>query len=233
MPLIYLNRTYAYFYDYQGSHFIANRQYYSPQIITASPEAPTKKMVVMGDSLMAGTGSTTEQNSLAYLIGKGIDNRANIELYNLAWPGVGVSHVYAQQLAQAIELQPDYIVLMIGVNDLHNQMTDSDFRQHYMMILDGLTKKTKAKITIINIPHIGSDKILFVPWNFVFDNQRQRLNRIITGSAAVYNLKVIDLYSEFKEQFKKSSDLYGEDEFHPSDRGYALWANYLNANLNR
>lgn len=186
----------------------------------------------MGDSLMAGTGSSKAEASMAYIIA-GKMGEQNLELINLAYPGVGVGDVLERQVPKAIHENPKYIILMIGTNDIHNKMTDSEFRQSYNSILKKLTSETRAKISVVNIPYIGSDRVLLVPWNILAEGRIKEFNRIIMDTAVNYNLSVIDLYGQFKNQFVHSSDFYSPDEFHPSDKGYKLWADYIYANLNR
>lgn len=233
IPLIYLNRSYAYFYDYQKEHFISNPNYPSPHYFNKDWGPEVKKMVVMGDSLMAGVGSSTEEGSMGYVIAKSQSQNENIALINLAFPGVGVEDVLDRQVKKAIEEKPDYVVLMIGINDIQNKKGENLFRNYYSQILQKLTTQTNAKITPVNIPYIGSDKILYPPWNTIFDLQIKKFNKIILELALQNNLKVVELYPHFKKDFTKSSDFYSLDQFHPSDNGYKLWGEYIYANLNR
>ncbi len=226
--VIYLNRTYAYFYDFQGNHFITNSFY--PQVTEFNKNDATEsgKLVVLGDSLMAGTGSTDIKTSPAYLIAEDLASAEPLTLINMASPGAEIKDVLESQLPKAIEEKPDYAILMIGTNDVHERLSEKQFADYYNLIVTSLVKETSAKITLINIPYLGSDKILFPPWDSIADLRIRKFNDIISKIAMENNLTVVDLYGEFNLQFKDSSDLYSYDEFHPSDKGYALWANYIN-----
>jgi lysophospholipase L1-like esterase len=116
---------------------------------------------------------------------------------------------------------------MFGTNDIHNPITPWEFKLQYAKMLDELNNKTLAEITVINIPYIGSDQILLPPWNTILDWRMQQFNKIIQEVAKKRNIKVIDLYTPTKEQFISNSDLYSEDQFHPSDKGYRLWADII------
>jgi lysophospholipase L1-like esterase len=228
---LYLNRSYAYFYNFQRDHFMTN-PLYPPQTELKKPDSGKHiKLAVLGDSLMAGTGTTSQEKSLAFLIAQNLAQNSNVTLINLAVPGVGVEDVLDRQVPQAIEENPDYIILMIGTNDVHNKLPEPVFKNYYSQILDQLTS-TNAKISIINIPYIGSTNILYPPWDSIANSQIKKFNGDINDIAASKQLKVIDLYSQFESQFKDSSDLYSKDQFHPSDKGYALWANFVYENLN-
>lgn len=229
--LFYLNRSYAYFYDFQGDHFIVN-PFYS-QSLELGNKGEAIKLVVLGDSLMAGTGSSKPENSLGYLIASDLAKNNKVTLLNYAAPGVGVVNVLEHQVLKTLDQQPNYVVLMIGTNDVHNKMSAGQFADYYREILEELTTHSKAKITIVNIPYIGSDKILLFPWDRVANLRIREFNEIIENKASQYQIPVVNLYEEFRHEFRSSSDLYSEDQFHPSDKGYALWADYINANLNR
>lgn len=229
---LYLNRSYAYFYNFQGAHFIANPGYESLHTFNAGKSKEIKKLVILGDSLMAGTGSSSQDKSLAFMLANNLAKKENIELINLAYPGVGVEDALRRQVPLAIKAKPDYIILMIGTNDVHNRMFPSVFEDNYRQVLNLLNQIPNAKITIINIPYIGSDKILLPPWDNVLNLQIKNFNLKIKELASQKNLKVIDIYERFKNEFNKSSTLYSDDQFHPSDKGYVLWADYINENLN-
>ncbi len=97
------------------------------------------------------------------------------------------------------------------------QQNDSaDTISHYSKMLDELNNKTRAEITVINIPYIGSEQILLPPWNTLLDWRMQQFNKIIQEVAKKRSIKVIDLYTATKNQFIKSSDLYSVDQFHPA-----------------
>lgn len=230
--ILYLNRAYAYFYDYQGDHFILNPMYPSVAEFKNQKDSEPIKIVTLGDSLMTGTGSTSQDKSLAFLIAKKLSSEKSVTLVNLSRPGVGVEDVLERQVPEAIIEKPQLIVLMIGINDVHNKVPENVFKKDYQAILDQLSVNTIAKISIVNIPLLGSSKILYFPWQIINKMETQKFNTIIDELAYSKSLKVIALNPIFNEQFKKSSELYSIDEFHPSDKGYALWADYINENLN-
>ena len=58
-----------------------------------------------------------------------------------------------------------------------------------------------------------------------------RLNRVINNHAKQFKCILIDLYEGSKENSRKYKDLIAADGFHPSDKGYSLWANAIIAYL--
>ncbi len=230
---IYLNRSYAFFFDYIGSHFAGNPNYVKVTDLGDKKNAKTLKILTIGDSLLAGTCATDKSRVLANLIAQSfISNDLKVNLVNLAVPGAGVKDVLEDQVPEAITHKPDFIILMIGVNDVHDLVRADYFRKYYDEILEKLVL-TKAEITLINIPYLGSDLVLFPPWNINIDLETRNFNFIIGELAREKGLKVVNIYDKFSSEFKKSSKLYCSDQFHPSDEGYKVWSEYINANITR
>lgn len=222
--IVYLISSYIYPYEYQRNNFLPDPLYPQKQIIN---EKLNKKLVILGDSLMAGVGSSDQTKALGYLVGKSVAG----ELINLATPGSGVEDVLANQLSKAIKEKPDFIIIMIGVNDVHNLKSSSSFADNYAKIVNTLSTETSAKITLVNIPYLGSGKIIFPPWNFLLDLRTRQFNDIIL-KLRKGKIKVTDLYGESKNKFQNDSNFYSKDQFHPSSVGYFLWATYIIRSLN-
>lgn len=237
LALIYLNRSYAYFYDYLGEHPLsAPGQQVSPLQKT---EVGKAKFVTLGDSLMAGVGTNEYQDSLAYLLYerssirgsaslyKGVNGNNDLDLVNLGIPGAEVKDVVNVELPAAIKENPKQVIVLIGVNDVHNLVPITTFQKNYQTMAQVLAAQTTSQVTLINIPYLGSNLVLLPPWNMVMDLRTQQFNRVIAQTARQYNLKVVDLYSLSKQSFVKSSALYSIDQFHPSAAGYVKWAEYI------
>ena len=185
------------------------------------------KYVALGDSLTYGAGTDNYSEAYPYLIAEKLANQDNkkipLTLYNYSWPGDRSSDLIEKFLPYAVSDQPNFVTVLIGVNDIHGQISASDFEANYDKILVRLSSETKAQIYVISIPYIGSDQLILPPYNFYFDYKTKQFNKIIKKLAAKYNIKYIDLYSSTVDLFKKSGDHYSADSFHPSVSGYALW----------
>jgi lysophospholipase L1-like esterase len=49
-------------------------------------------------------------------------------------------------------------------------------------------------------------------------------NRWLKSHVDNYNVKLVDIYAEGKLDYNKDPGLYASDRFHPSAKGYAVWA---------
>lgn len=230
-PLIYLNRTYAYFYDYLHLKNLSQH----PQEITMIKGGGEKilKYVSLGDSLTAGVGAQNNNSNYPYLLAQKLNtNASSVELYNFSIPGANTSDVLNSQIPLAIAQKPDLITMLIGINDIHNLVGETKFKKNYENIISQLKSNTNAKIIVINIPYLGNKKILLFPYYILFNYETVQFNKIIKSITLANNIKYIDLYSKSLVPFQKDDSLYSVDYFHPSEKGYAFWSNYIYENLN-
>jgi len=195
---------------------------------TTNQEQATTTYVALGDSLTAGAGVSSANEALPSLLAARMSQTgANIVLKNFSTPGYKTQDIIDVYLEPTINVKPDLVTLLIGVNDIHNHVGREQFKKNYQEILDKLTKETKAKIYLINIPFIGSNTAILPPLDYYFETETDAYNKIIKELASEYNLTYIDLNSPTKELFKTDGSHYASDSFHPSAYGYKLWANII------
>ncbi|MFA5183911.1 MAG: SGNH/GDSL hydrolase family protein [Patescibacteria group bacterium] len=225
---LYLNRAYARIYDTIGGANLTAVS--SPARFTVDIEGATSSLnyVALGDSLSAGVGTEEAAASLPRLLaGKMLATRRDINLENYAVPGYRTADLLISALPNAIAARPDIITVLIGVNDIHNQVAAAEFRKNYDLILKGLTTETAAKIYAINLPFIGAGRMMWPPYQFYFDARTREFNGIIRELAVKYQVSYIDLYTPTVSLFKKSGEHYSADLFHPSAAGYRIWADII------
>ena len=194
----------------------------------------TKIYTALGDSLTAGVGADKYEESYPYLLASRMKNDGtNIVLNNFSVPGAQTKDLISDYLNSAIATQPDVITLFIGVNDVHNHVGRAQFEKNYTYILERLTKETKAKIYLINIPLIGSHTTILPPLDYYFEKETDSYNEVIAKLAAKYQLQDIDLNTPTKELFRFDGTHYSADSFHPSAAGYQLWADIIYDSFNK
>jgi lysophospholipase L1-like esterase len=189
--------------------------------------------VALGDSLTAGVGANYDRESYPYLIAQKLGFETEVILSNFSLPGLKTRDLKNEFLALAIAAKPDLVTVLIGVNDIHGNISLVEFKKNYEEILSGLKKQTSAKIYVINIPLIGADTLILPPYNLYFDWQTKKFNQTIKDLAQIYQVKYIDLYTPTVGGFKKAGVHYSPDLFHPSAVGYASWAKIIYDNFNQ
>ena len=225
----YLYLTHAYIYFKIGRAHIyppeAERAY-----LFSGNTMEEKKLVYasLGDSLTAGVGTEKFSESYPYLLAQNLEDREQpVLLKNFSYSGATTEDLIRDLLTPAIAEQPDIVTLLIGVNDIHDRIDKDVFKNNYRLILDRLTKETQAKIYIISIPYIGANTLILPPHNIYFGQKTDEFNKVIAELADSYKVNYIDLISPTRETFKKNGKHYSADQFHPSAKGYALWAKII------
>lgn len=226
---LYFNRSYAYIYNHIDNIALQNPDRNHFHLVVNNEMASSSlTYVALGDSLTAGVGADEYSESYPYLLAEYFaGNDYQVTIKKRAIPGAKTSDLLNGLVPTAIRDNPDIITLLIGVNDIHGQISLEDFRNNYEKILERLSKETKAKIYLINIPYIGANNLLLPPYNFIFDRRTKQYNKIIAELALKYNLKYIDLYTQTRDLFKKNGLHYAADFFHPSAQGYKIWADLI------
>lgn len=238
---LYLNLAYAHIYNkIQGTGLKDIKQSVAYNFNTTdnriASSSPILKYVALGDSLTYGVGTNNYWESYPYLVARDIADKNNgqaVTLYNYSWPGDKSSDLITKFLNFSIKEKPSVVTILIGVNDIHNQVSASDFKANYVRILSRLKSETKADIYAISIPYIGSDKLILPPYNYYFNYKTKQFNKIIKDLAAEYKVNYVDLYTPTLSLFKKTGDHYSVDLFHPSASGYALWGKIIYDSINK
>lgn len=182
--------------------------------------------VAIGDSTVEGMGATTPERNFASLINASLKQSIkNTQYHNLGEAGARVEDVIKRQLDKTLELNPNLIVLSIGANDLIQRRNIKKFESEYKELLHKLAK-TNALLVINNIPDITLAPAIprvTIPYFLV---QQRRFNNIIKNISKELGSVLVDLNTQSK-LFKGYKELVSSDGFHPSDAGYALWANTI------
>ncbi|NLB36176.1 MAG: SGNH/GDSL hydrolase family protein [Clostridiales bacterium] len=125
-----------------------------------------------------------------------------------------------------IDLNPDYVSILIGVNDTwrrydrNDPTSDSDYKERYRFIIEETLKKTQAKILLMN-PFLleVSQKVTQMR-----DDLKGK-QRAVKELADEYNLNFLDLDFAFKvASLFKNSTYFSQDGVHPTKNGHKLIA---------
>jgi lysophospholipase L1-like esterase len=230
ISIIYMNRSYAHIYNKIEETNLKSTD--MQQIYNLGNKSEKSLLyVAMGDSLTAGVGIDNFEKSYPYQVAQNISEKGNNVTLNIqARPGAKSVDIINSFLDSTIKLQPDIVTLFVGVNDVHGNISKEEFRNNYEIILNRLTKETKAKIYVINLPYLGAKNLILPPYDYYFKNRTEEFNEIIKKLSEDYELRYIDLYTLYpKFSFE---NFYSEDLFHPSDIGYKLWSEIIYAGFN-
>ncbi|MBP9731974.1 MAG: SGNH/GDSL hydrolase family protein [Candidatus Magasanikbacteria bacterium] len=229
----YLNRSYAHIYttiDTIGLRASVKEKEYA---ISSNVSGSSVVYVAIGDSLTSGVGVNEYNNSYPYTLGERIalDGKTVI-LKNYSYPGARTQGIVEHVLPSMQEEKVDIITILLGINDVHGNISLTNFRENYSYILTELTSKTDAAIYAVALPFIGDPSLLRFPYQQYFDWRTRKFNRVIQELSTEAGVHFIDLYSPTEKLFKQTGSHYSTDFFHPSEEGYRLWSTILYDRLN-
>lgn len=123
---------------------------------------------------------------------------------------------------KATQLNPQYIFVMAGTNDLFdNRLSNQEIIEDWEILFEKLKKQTSSKIIITGIP-IQADVRL--------DQRILYLNNSIKNMTEKSGYVFIDINKIITSDIKKSGnnrDEYFIDSVHFSDKSYQLWTKEL------
>ena len=191
---------------------------------------PTDKFiyVAMGDSTVEGVGSSGPKKTFPALVFTSIKQELkNAKFHNLGRGGAKISDVVTYQLQEAVRLKPNLVTISVGANDLRNRTKLKQFSNDLSQLIEVLKRKTDAKVIVNNIPdlsHLPSIPFVLRIYSKIL---LKRFNQIIQEETHKSQVILVDLYSQSKLFVNKYPEFISSDGLHPSDTGYALWANTI------
>ncbi|MGZ4044726.1 MAG: SGNH/GDSL hydrolase family protein [Bacteroidia bacterium] len=186
----------------------------------------TIKYLPLGDSYTICTGATEKESWPVILTGH--LNEAGIKatlLNNPARNGYSTQDLIDKELPLVKKLKPDFVTLLIGVNDWVRAMSPLTFKKNLVYILDEVQKELqdKSHVILITIPDFG-----VTPEGKNYSSGRDiskgisGFNAIIKEEAKKRNLEVADVF-EISRKMKEDESLVATDGLHPSAKEYAIW----------
>jgi len=188
--------------------------------------------VAIGDSSVEGVGASHHTKSYPSLVFEKIKSAyPRGEYYNLGNSGDRVKNVIENQLPQALALKPNLVTVSIGVNDIRGRVKLSEFEKDLTYLISTLQNKTDARVLINNIPDFSALPTLPIYIRIASKILIHRFNRSIKKISDNFNLTLVDIFKVSRHFCKQWKSFISKDGLHPSDAGYALWAETIISNL--
>ncbi|HUF92011.1 MAG TPA: SGNH/GDSL hydrolase family protein [Candidatus Limnocylindria bacterium] len=191
--------------------------------------------VALGDSTVEGIGATQpEANYVGRLHERLRAVYPQAHTTNLGVAGATAADVVAGQLERAITLAPDLVTLSIGPNDITGRVSVREYERHVDTIFTRLLKETRAVVVVNLLPDLA------VTPRFRNSPARERVGRLsvefndtLARRARAHGVEVIDLHGPSRVEVMARPELVSSDGYHPSDLGYARWAELMWAGIER
>ena len=201
-------------------------------IATGVPATPSPVMsddplryVALGDSYTIGTSVGIEERWPDQLVAALGPEPPSLELVaNLAVNGFTSADVIAVELPALDGLAPDFVTLLIGVNDVVQGVSEATFRRNLVRILDELVERLGARrVLVMTTP----DYTVTPAGGDYGDPATQaagirRFNALLTELAESRAIRVVDIH-DLSLRAASDRSLVARDGLHPSGAQYALW----------
>jgi lysophospholipase L1-like esterase len=184
------------------------------------------KYLPLGDSYTICTGAP-EKESWPVLLSSHLNaDKINVKLLqNPARNGFSTQNLIDYELPLVKKLKPDFVTLLIGVNDWVREVPEATFHKNLVYIMDEVKKEmnTDGKILVITIPDFG-----VTPQGKLYSAGRDiskgisHFNDLIKEEAGKRGLPVVDIF-ELSKKMGSDNTLVAADGLHPSAKEYAEW----------
>ncbi len=179
-----------------------------------------ERVVWLGDSTAAGVGASAPDEALP----RQVAQRAGhpVELTVLAVSGARVDDVLVDQVGD-VPADAETVYVSVGANDTVHLTRAWDFRRRYEQVLEALPDG--ADVVLLGVPDMGSTPRFAQPLRFVAGVRGGTIDAVIADLAAVPGRTYVDIAGQTGPAFRRDpGNLFAADDYHPSDDGYARWA---------
>jgi len=185
--------------------------------------APPKPLtyVAIGASDSVGVGAR-DPDTEGWVPRFGAHLGRNVRVVNLGVSGSTLAQALDEQLAPALDAQPDVVTVWLAVNDLNARVPLERYAADLDRLLAALAP-TRARVLVGNVPDIARLAAFAGRDANRLRAEVDRWNRVIAETAERHGARVVDLHVRWNE-LAEHPEYVAQDGFHPSSEGYARLA---------
>jgi lysophospholipase L1-like esterase len=184
---------------------------------------PTLRVVVLGDSSVTAPGVGHPDHSWVRIVCRRLGDRRHVVLRSLAIGGSTARTVIRDQLDDAVQFQPDMVLLSVGGNDAIHGVSLSRFERELDLLVAELAA-TGALVIQSGVGDLGTIPRLYQPLRALMSRRSAAYDRVHQRVARRHRALVVDQRSDDRRLWIRDRSLWSEDLFHVSASGHARWA---------
>jgi len=198
--------------------------------LTACNSMPTEssslRYVALGDSYTIGTSVSSSESWPAQLTAR---VPALQLVANLGVNGYATDDLIADELPQLADQRPEFVTLLIGVNDVVRGVQEQHYAANLVLILDELVGRLPAD----RILCVATPDYTVTPQGAAFGSPEQQragivaFNRRLGEACAARDIRFVPEIFEISEAAASDRSLVADDGLHPSGSQYALWVDAI------
>jgi len=195
-----------------------------------SVDANPIRYVAIGDSYTVATGIEEKDSWPSQLTQKLKSAGIEINLIEI----LGMKGATSQQTLNEVmpllkNLKPEFITLLIGVNDwIREGISSSKFKKRIKNLIDEIQSNLPPKkLLLITIPDFSCSPQK-KNWGYgkSATNGITRLNKILKTEAALRDLVIVDIYP-LSQNLCSQVGMFSDDGVHPSALQYSKWVDLI------
>ena len=200
---------------------------FAAQLVDANPI----RYVAIGDSYTVATGIDEKDSWPSQLTQKLKSAGIEINLIEI----LGMRGATSQQTLNEVmpllkNLKPEFISLLIGVNDwIREGVSSSKFKIRIKNLIDEIQSNLPPprKLLLVTIPDFSCSPQK-KNWGYgkSATNGITRLNNILKTEAALRNLDIVDIYP-LSQNLCSQVGMFSDDGIHPSTLQYSKWVDLI------
>ena len=184
--------------------------------------------VALGDSTVEGIGATSpDKNYVGRIFSRLKEKYPAASVQNLGVAGATSADVARAQLPKAVALRPRLVTLSVGPNDVTQGRSIEEYERHVDTILGTLARETDAVVVVNTLPDLAVSPIFKSEEKPIVGTLARAFNDVLVQKARQYGAEVVELYAPSQEEVPANTSLFSADNYHPSDAGYARWADFM------
>lgn len=184
--------------------------------------------VALGDSTVAGVGATSPQNTYVSRLYDRLNSAyPRARMTNLGVGGATSADVVRDQLPRALALRPHLVTLSIGPNDITQGRDVQHYEENIATIFETLSRETGAVIVANLLPDMAVAPVFNEQERAAVGTLTAMFNEVLGRQGRRYGVEIVDVYVPSRQEVPNQPSLVSEDDYHPSDAGYARWADLM------
>jgi lysophospholipase L1-like esterase len=179
--------------------------------------------VAVGDSTGIGLGARDGAGYVDRLFARIEEKRSGSTLINLSAAGATTADAVNKQIPQLVGTRATLVTICVGVNDLQRGREAKQFAEDYETLVAKVRQPGRL-IVVTNLPDVASAPVMR---GMADESLRLRLgqfNQAIEDIARRHGVPLVDLNKLSREMTRSGTESFSSDGLHPSDLGYAHWA---------
>lgn len=191
------------------------------------------RYVALGDSTVFGLGASSPgRHFVARLFDYIRGEYPNARLTNHGVCMATAADVLGQQVPDTILDAPHLVTLSVGPNDLRRGFTPQDFARRVEVILERLHRETQATVIVNRLPDMEFCPRFSKAERSLVSALTRHYNHALQHVADGFGIALVDIGISDRPEAERRR-YFSEDGYHPSDDGYAAWADAVWAAMQR